>query len=96
MIYTGTVTTTPGTPIVLGGQVRASWVIIQWKTGNTGSMYVGGLTTVKPFSANAPAITAGNSLTLPNISTSPLPYSLNAILVDSDNAGAVLFIYGKG
>ena len=96
MINIGTVTTTPGTPVKLGGQVRCSWIIIQWKSGNMNNMYVGGPKSAKPFSASSPAITTGNSVTLPNIATCPCPYSLDSILVDSDNAGAVLFLYGVG
>lgn len=113
MIYTGTITTTPGKPISLGSGLsasqsapvgggaigaqssRAAWVIIQWKSGNTGNMYVGGPTTNTPFSTNCPAITNGNSITLPWQGT-PGAYGLDKILIDSDNAGAVLFIYGKG
>lgn len=96
MIYSGKVTTTPGTPVALGGQVRATWVFIQWPTGASGNLYVGGPTTTKPFSSNTPVIVPGGTITLPNISTSPLPYSLDKILVDSDNANTVVFLYGKG
>lgn len=94
MLYTTKVTTTPGTPIPLGGQVRAGWVLIQWKITNSGNLYIGGPTSTRPFSSNAPAITAGNSELMPWIG-SPGPYSLDKILVDSDNAGDVLVQYFK-
>lgn len=93
-ILSGTVTTTPGTPIALGGLTRYAWVIIQWKTGNTGNLYVGGTTTTKPLSANCPATTAGNSVTLP-FAGAPGAYALNNILLDSDNAGVALWTAGR-
>jgi hypothetical protein len=94
MIYSGKKTTTPGTPVPLAGQIRAAWVIIQWKQGNSGNLYIAGPTTPTPFSSNVPAVGAGNSETLPFMG-SPGSYSLDKILVDSDNAGDVLFTYGK-
>jgi len=94
MIYTGKKLTTPGTAVALGGQVRASWVVIQWPAGATGNLYIGGPTSTAPFSANCPAITAGNSVTLPAMGVT-LPYSLDKILIDSDNAGTAVFLYGK-
>lgn len=93
-------TTTAGTPVklstFLGANVsgRCAWLIIQWKTGNAGNMYVGDPKTALPFSANAPGIGGGNSVTLPYMGA-PGTYDFTTILIDSDNNGDFLILYGR-
>lgn len=93
MIYSGKVTTTAGSATALGGQVRAAWVLIQWKASNSGNLYISGPKTTAPFAGKVPALTAGNAQLLPWMGT-PGSYSLDKIFVDSDNSGDVLFTYG--
>jgi|SRR5579859_1699063 len=94
-------TTTAGTPVkvstFLAANVprRFAWAIIQWKTGNTGNMYVGDPLTPLPFSSNTPATTNGNTVTLPFTGVPGL-YDFGSLLIDSDNNGDFLILYGRG
>lgn len=94
-------TTTAGTPVkaitflAAKTPARFAWAIIQWKGTNSGNMYVGDNLTATPFSANTPAITPGNSVTLP-FTGAPGTYDFNTLLIDSDNNGDFLILYGRG
>lgn len=94
-------TTTAGTPVVAstflaaGTNTRFAWAIIQWKSNSQGNMYVGDNLTPKPFSANTPAVSAGNSVTLPFTGVPGL-YDFRTLLIDSDSSGDFLILYGRG
>ncbi len=94
-------TTTAGTPVKVSSflaantPTRFAWAIIQFKQGNSGNMYVGDNKTPTPFSSNTPAITGGNSVTLPWMGAPGL-YDFTTLLIDSDTSQDFLILYGRG